>query len=275
MNSNFKDAVSKALRFAVTPKRWLPFFILDIAFFSMIVALILSNIGNITNLVTAIQTATTQPMAILNMIGLFSGILALIVVYSLLKLWVTGAVLWQSYKENEYGKSFSVAYHRYLHILVAVILIGIISGVAGMIPYIGSILSIIVAIAFFFILPGIIVGNYGGVETLRRSWGIFMKWTLNVYLICLVVSILSGIITIIFMIPMLAVFLGTFLPYLIQMVSSGIATGGIQMFSVMTTAMLNNIVTFVISGIIFLIGSSIASAFAAKANVEFFLRIKK
>lgn len=263
--ASYGKVLGNALKFSVQPKRWLPFFVLDSIFFLAAVALLMSNYSSILSL---IMTATSNPAAIVSLINLGLIIVAGFIVWGLIKLYITGAVLHQSAKPNEFSKSWGVAKSRFLTLLVVVVIVGAISGIAGMVPYIGWILSIIIGLMFFFIKPAIIVKGLGFENSLRDSYDIFMKHKLTVFLIWLVVAIVSIIITLIFFIPLLAIIWNIIAPIVMQVSTATTA-------SLLLVSLMDNLPLLLVTGEIVLIGMAITEVFKLKSETDFYLLLKK
>jgi uncharacterized membrane protein (DUF485 family) len=166
----YAEIIKKSLHFCVSPKRWVPIFALDLIIFSIFIIFALSNVGFLQSLV-----GTPNPATIMTMIGLFVGAFALMVVWVLTRLWVTGAVIHQSYKPKEFHKSWGIACRKYPAMFGATVIVVIISIVLGIIPLVGSLLSAIASVIFFFFLQSVIVGRKGITGSLHESWYIFFK----------------------------------------------------------------------------------------------------
>ncbi|MBU0898890.1 MAG: hypothetical protein KKB03_03040 [Nanoarchaeota archaeon] len=254
--------LKKSLKFAIQPKRWLPFFILDLIFLSVGIFYTLLNVSIISN----IFAAATGSLASLGALMQFGFVLILLfTVWVLVKIWLQTSIIHQSYKEKDYNKSFRIGLKKYPSVLAAVIVIGLISGLIGMIPFIGSILSIIIGLMFFFTLPIIVVKNKGFSEALNASLKIFKKKAFDVFIIWLLLAIISMAIATIFALPLLILFINVFVaagtlsseavfPYIIQMAQAYLPI-------------------VVLGSIILLMGMSITSVFSLKAQTEFYLKM--
>jgi len=105
----YEEALSKALKFCIHPKRWLPFFIVDLAFFSLGIWFVLSNLSVVISVMLAVSTS---PFAIVSVLGYVAILAAGFIIWMLLRLWIQGAVVHQSYKEKQIKKSFGIACRR-------------------------------------------------------------------------------------------------------------------------------------------------------------------
>lgn len=268
---DYGKALSKGLRFGINPKRWLQFFILDLVFLSIGLAIFLPNLSEVLPVVMGYS----QDLAgALSMAGFVVSIMVVFVVWMLVRLWLTGAVVHQSYKEKDkISKSFNVAGRKYLHILIAIIIVTIIAGGVSMIPYVGWLIGFVVSWIFFFVLQGIVVSNMGFWRSIENSYKIFRNKPLQVFLAWLLIAIVTVVIYTIFSIPAMFLFFGIF-------ASLGPMFMGTQPMLSEVIASLNqvlqtNMPALIVVVIIALIGLAISQVFALKAQTEFYLQLKK
>ncbi|MFQ5647887.1 MAG: hypothetical protein ACE5FW_01505 [Candidatus Aenigmatarchaeota archaeon] len=259
------EPLVKGLKFAVHPKRWLLFFIIDLVFLGSAAWIVLSNLSAFTS---ALVTITTDVTAVSSLLGYIAGVVVLLIVWGLLRIWAMGAIIHQSFKEKDaVKKSFSISFKKYPSLLLATIIIGVIAALVGWVPYIGWIISIVVGLIFFFVVQGIIVKGSGAFKAINESWKIFKGSPFKVFLMWLLIVIIGGAISLIFALPALGMVLGL-------MLSAGQTTGAAAMaavlFSVMTTP-----VNFVAVFVIFLVGSAVSMCFSLKAITEYYLQVRK
>ena len=214
MAINWGEPLVKGLKFGIHPRRWLPFFTVDLVFLAIFVAVIMNNLPVIT---TAIAMAAAAPASVASYLGMFAGFIVLGIIWALAKLWVTGAIIHQSFKEkDQLKKSFIVSRNLYIPLFIATLITVIVGIGENMVPYIGWLIGIIFSLIFFFVQPGVIIRKMGPVETIRDSWKIFRKNPLKVFVMWLLITIIVGIIILIFLMPAIAVILGGVLPLLGQ-----------------------------------------------------------
>lgn len=263
---DYGKALSRGLKFGFHPRRWLPFFVLDVIFFALMLIVVT---GNLSSIIAALLALSTSPVAAASLIGYIAIFFIIFIIWMLVRFWVIGAVIHQAYKEKEFDKSWRISCRKYPSILVAMIIVAIISGIVGAVPYIGWIFSIIVGLVFFFVLQGVVISNFGFYKALTNSWEIFKKRPLSVFVMWLAITIISLIILFIFALPILAVFLNTIFANMVNL------TAATPDFSSVLLAFLANLPMFVVGAIILLIGMAIANAFVLKAQTEFYLQVKK
>lgn len=258
---NYGKVIGDGLRFAVDPKRWFPFFIIDFVF--MTLALVYLS----ANTLTLLSIGGTQVQGAAAVAPILSAIIALLglgIVWFLLKMYVTGAVFHQAVKPKEFDKSWKVARHRYFSLLAVVVAVTVISSIAGAIPYIGWIFSIIVGLMFFFSMPAVIVEKMGFEKSLKDSYRLFKKKTLQVFLSWLIIAIISGIIFVIFTIPLFAVAWNVIFPVLLT------NPGGIEIF----TTLINNAWSLFPVLLVLLAGISIGTVFGYYAQAHFYKQLR-
>lgn len=261
----YGEALSKALKFCVQPKRWVPFFILDLAFFLLATWFILSNLSVVISIMLAVSTS---PFAIVSVLGYVVILGVAFIIWMLLRLWIQGAIVHQSYKEKEIKKSFRIACQRYLSLLGVMVVITVVSAGVNFVPWIGWILSIIVGLIFFFVFQSVIVGRLRFEKALVDSYNIFRKRPLSVFLAWLVITIIATVITLIFAIPGMMMVWNAITPYLSQLTTTT-ATASVLF------VLLTNSTILIVGGIIFLIGVAVSTSFSLKAQTEFYLQLRK
>ncbi len=266
MEIDYAEPLKKAFRFCMEPKRWLPFFIVDLAFLSVAITLILAN-----SLFFLYLIAGIQDISLLEGAGVFFlELIALFIAWVLVSIWISGALIHQGYKEKEFGKSWTVSRKKYLSLLGVTAVTALIAFIGGIVPYVGWVISIFVGLAFFFGMQSVIVKGNGFMKALKDSWKVFRHQPFKVFLMWLLIAALALLIIVVFAIPILAL--------LFNIVKDFTASGG----NITTDTIMNLVFTIenqlpllVVSGIIFVLGMAISRAFSIKAQTEFYLQLKK
>ncbi|MBN2101298.1 MAG: hypothetical protein JW716_00310 [Candidatus Aenigmarchaeota archaeon] len=254
-----------ALRFGVEPRRWLPVLVLDAVAFLLAFSYLMSNALAIQQLVQGNINALLMASSVAGMVGMISLVF---IIWSLLRLYIVGALIHQSVKPKEYDKSWKVSKERYGSILGVGIVVGVISGIVSMVPYVGWVFSIIVSLMFFFAMQIAIAKKSKFDEALRESYGIFRKETVNVFIAWILTSILGGVIIMVFMIPMMATIWSIMLPAMMTMQAN---SNGIEVLSML----IMNGWTVVPAAIVYLVGLAYVTVFSANAQTNFYLKMKK
>ena len=264
MGINYAEILKKSLKFAIQPKRWAPFFVLDFVFLSIVIIYTLTNIADVISLMMVPNDITL----LASLVPYFSAILALFASWMLIRFWITGAIIHQSNKENEYKKSFTYSAKKYPAILAVMIIMGILGFATSVIPYVGWLLSIIVSLMFFFAIQVVIVNNKSFSEGLSKSYNIFRKNAFNVLLSWLLLAIISIAIMIIFALPMFALFFNV-----AQLSSTAVSQETLASYIIgLSQAYLP---VLLIVGACLVVGIAISTVFSLKAQTEIFMKVKK
>lgn len=266
MKIDYADALKKSLGFCLHPKRWLPFFILDVAFFSVTLAVIMANVPFFLYFLAGLEDTALMGPAM----NLFFSVIGLFVIWVLLGIWIGGAVIHQSNKEHEFKKSWAVSFHKYLSMLGVSALTAVIAFLVSVVPYVGWLVSIVVGIALFFGLQSVIVKGNGFIKAIEDSWHIFKRQPFKVFVMWISVSAITLLILGIFAIPLLAMIFG-----IIVQAAAGGGVISTAMFMNLIFAIENQLTMLVVSIVVFLIGFAIARTFSLKAQTEFYNQIKK
>jgi len=191
-------SVSEGFRFAISVKRIIPYLIIDLI-------IIFSLISFARNLM-GLATARTSPFGFLLSLGIF---IPLLIIIGLLNLWINGAIIDQARyypRERSLGRSFELSASRYLTILATAILAGIITGIVSYPPYIGSLLSFVVSLIFFYLYPAIIIDKKRCIDSFKKSFKTFMMFPLETFVTWILTIIITLIILGIFLLPLIFYF---------------------------------------------------------------------
>jgi len=265
MGIDWSKALSEGFRFGFHPKRWLQFFILDAVFLSAILSAVYFNISDIIYIISSLSTEADR-FLIMNLVNYILLPVFVFIVWFLVRIWMQGAIIYQGWKakNSEIGKSWRFACKKYPSLFLAMLIITLISTLVSMIPYIGFILAIVVPLIFYFALQAIIIRNIGFYEGLEDSYRIFRKHPFEVILIWLVIMVVNIVIFGIFALPFAYLLLMNIF-YMAQ--NTGIAS--------IILIFREQMLFFVTAGLILLVGISITTSFTLKAQVEFYLQLRK
>jgi uncharacterized membrane protein len=187
----------------------------------------------------------------------------------LIRFWITGSMIHQSHKENEYKKSFSFGARKYPSILAIMIIMGILGFATSVIPLVGWLLSIIVSLVFFFAMQVVIVNNKSFSDGLSKSYNIFRKNAFDVLLSWLLLAVISIAIMIIFALPMFALFFN------VAQLSGSAAASQEAITSYIIGLSQAYLPVLLIVGACFVVGIAISTVFSLKAQTEIYLKVKK
>ncbi|MBM3303986.1 MAG: hypothetical protein FJY76_02725 [Candidatus Aenigmarchaeota archaeon] len=260
--TDYADILKKSLRFSVHPKRWLPFFIVDAVFYAAVIQFVLSNLGGLVGMMSSAELSLEAAATFVYFIG---TVLAMSAVFWLIRTWVQGAVILQSAREKDrVAGTFNYGLRRYISLVLATAVVAIIGMAVSIVPYIGSILSIIVSIVLVFVAQGVMVSKMGFAGALGSAFDMFRNRPGSVFLAWLATALVSLIIAGIFLLPAFAAFGVTMLPALVSM-------GAEASIMSVVLLMMQNITLLAVVGVIFTIGTSIAAAFSTKSLTEFYM----
>lgn len=264
---NFGDALRKGLRFCIEPKRWLPLFVLDAVVFGALLAFLLGNMDAIVGTAVGSQQDLIAEMSLA---PYFAGMLAIGIMWFIARIWIIGSIIHQSIKPREVERGYRLSLGRLHKLLAAAVIVAIASSLAGFVPFLGFVISIVISWAFFFMLQGIVIDNLGAISTLKNSWGIFRKDPLDVFIAWLLISIVSASILGVFSLPLMIALFGFMLEAF--MLSGSMEAGFMALLMVYVQ---ENMVGVVALGLLSLVGLEISQVFGARAQTEFYLQLKK
>jgi hypothetical protein len=264
---NFGDALRKGLGFCIEPKRWLPLLILDTAALAVVLATLLGSMSVITE---TFINAQNDPLGMASLSGYFIGIMLLGIVWYIVRMWIMGSLIHQSLRPREIKAGYMLSLSRLHKVIATVLIVAFISGLAGAVPYVGLIFSLVLSWAFFFIFQGIIIDNLGIVSTLKNSWLIFRKSPFDVFVAWLLIAVISALIMGLFALPLMSVLFGLIFS---SIMASGSMAPGVG--ALLTVYLQNNLAELVALGAIALVGLELSQAFAIKAQTEFYLQFKR
>lgn len=275
MPIDFGKIFSKAFTYALSVNKLLPYFIINVLMFGMflvifnlaidiIPVIILSN-GSLESLEYLASIGSTVSFILIAIAGGF--------VFSFLKLFIDAAVtdnskLYWSKKSKILSTSYGIAKKRYISMLGAVILTGLIVTFISYIPLIGWILTIIASLALLFIIQSIIISGKNAVDSLKDSYKIFKSDKLNVFIFWLLLAVISGILGIVAIMPIIIAAIPIILP-----ASKLIASG--DSFSSLIPIIKANMLFVIIGGVLSSALRSYLEAFQQSARTFFYLSSKK
>ena len=193
-------SISEGLKFFISIKRILPYLILHLVTFYVL----MNFFGEILRLI--INPTAFGPFLVSLLIYIPSFI-----ILGLIKLWISGAIIDQAKyykKKRRLIKSFKHSTSRFLTMVCALIIFAVIAAIVSSLPYIGSLLSILLGLIFFYLYPAIIIDNKSCIDSFKWSWKIFKKRPVETFATWILIIIIGSIITIIFALPLISYLLG-------------------------------------------------------------------
>lgn len=261
--ADYGKTLMNALRFSADPKRWVPLFALDTVFLSMAFVYLMSNIIFLSK----IGTMAGEASFVVSLLGILAVLVIMFIVWFLLGIYVNGALIYQSFRPKEYRKSWKISCERYFSLLGVSFIVGVISGLVGMVPYVGWIFSIIAGLIFFFSMPAVIVGKRSFDRALSDSYNIFRKKTVEVFITWLLIGLVSLLIVAVFAMPLVIAFISMVLPSLIGLTESLTPA---QVMSILASKFYVIVPTF----LVLVVGMAISKAFSVNATTSFYQQLK-
>ncbi|MFA4819584.1 MAG: hypothetical protein WC613_01345 [Candidatus Aenigmatarchaeota archaeon] len=247
---NFGSALERAWKYSTNLKR--------VGVFTLFLIISLSIV--LLPLLFAYNGAPLS-ISLLNMMQFFVWLAVGIAVALLVYMYAALLFTHNYANQKSLGNSANYAKSRYLRFLGAMIVIGVISGVVSMVPFIGIVFSIIVGLILFFVPQEIAVGGSGISKSLTNSYNLFRKNIVDVVITLIVSAILSTIIMLIFAIP---IFIVGFMS-----VISAMSTGNFM------HVFLSNAPLFVVTGLILLVGVAFSILFSNSIRTDVYMQLKK
>ncbi len=179
MAAKWGECLRKGLGFCWRPRRWLPFFVANLACGLLILLYIHYNAEASISMLSALSSGNTAYLALF--VGFLVPIFLIGIACALINLWISGAVIYQSYREGEFRKSWGISWKRYPPLLAAVIATGILTYLAGL-PFapsgiyagnLGLLLPFVVSAILYFPMQIVIVRGRGAWDSLAGSWQLF------------------------------------------------------------------------------------------------------
>lgn len=246
----YGDALERAWKYSVNFKRLCVFtlsLIISIAIVLLPLLFVYNGALISTNLVSMIQF----------FVWLAVGIAVALLIYMYVMLLFT-----HNYANRKsLSKSADFAKSRYLRFLGVIIVTGIITFIVSMVPLLGIVFSIIAGFVFFFVHQEVAVSDNGISKSLKGSYGIFRKNILDVIITFILTAVLSVVIILIFAIPLFIIGLSS--------IVSALTTGNLM------SILMSNLPLFVVSGLILLVGVSLAMLFSNSIRTDVYMQLKK
>jgi hypothetical protein len=248
------EAITGSLKFCLLPKRWVPFFVLDLVA-AFAVMLLFGNMPLESMLLE--QTEITSEM-----FSAAGWATAFMVAWVLLSLWITGALIHQSRQPKEYRKSWGVAWKRYPSLLGAFVVTSVISYIFSSVPVFGYMFSLVISMAFLLVNQFVVIGGLGFFKAISGSVRTCWKTVFPIITAFALNTLLSLIIIGIFASPVL-------LTYLYYSMSMGLEEAMTYMLYSMDMALL------AVLGSFSLLGFSISKVFSLRFITDVYLQMQR
>ena len=247
---NYGAALGRAWKYSLDGKR------LGAGFVIFLVAAVIA----ISPILFIYKTVSLSALNILTMIQFFAWMFVGIAVAGLLMLYAILMFTHNYANQKSLRKSAGFAVSNYPRFLAVTIVTVLISAIVSMVPFIGIILSIITGLMFFFTIQEVAAGSRFS-NSIRNSYDMFMKKKLDTFITFILTGVISGVIILVFAIPLFAVGM--------SVVFSALSGGAL------TQALAANMAGIVISCLILLAGFTFATLFTNSVRTDVYAQLKK
>jgi hypothetical protein len=255
MKVKYGEAVANGLKYGIMPDRVAVYFVFMTAYMTMIFyplyrmfgAIGSGNVGGILNWVGVM------------LVGLIVGILLLV--------WIDLALVRGYVTRNKKGslwKAFGEVKGMYWRMVAVMLVVALISGLLGMIPYIGWIFSFVLGWIFLFVTQFVVIGKKKFGKVFSASWNNFKNNTGDTILTWLVSVLVVIGIMFVFLIPVLIIFLGKFMSFIVE-----------ENFEGMMSAMLAEPGVLILTGVIAMVGFAISGVFSIGMITDAYMQLHK
>ncbi len=239
----WKKTIKDALSFSIKPKRFLPFFALDLVLMLLMISLIGSNADIMTLLAYGDATvAEGTEEVLMTWYGIFMA-------WVITSLAVTGALIHQSVRPKEFKKSWLVGLRCLPNLFLALLLVSLISIAISMVPYLGALLTIVIGLMFLFVNQLIVLDGVTFYRSLTSSTRIFTSKSGAAFFTWFFATLVSLLIAGAFMLPLFGVVTYDVMLYGVDNVSETLLSGseGIHIQLAFAIALLGMSITKVFS----------------------------
>jgi len=187
-------SIVEGFKFAFSLRRMLPYIILNF----LLLFAICDMLGRVGSLITV------SPEALQSIAPYFSFYLLVFVLYFFSMPLLLGATIYQAKnfkKKKLIKKSFRFSLSVYFKTLITLVIIYILHGLAGFVPYIFSLVMLFFYLAFFYVLPAAIADNRKILESFKSSFAIFKKYPLQTFAVFILVSLVGTVLFVTSLVP--------------------------------------------------------------------------
>lgn len=267
-----RAALSNALSFSLDARRVsVMFFVIaltGVAILFSAVKIITYLPSNVMPFGTLVETTPNYAANLITISLLFLAILLLSAILSLL----IKAVFIHNYSIRNYKDGISISIDalggKIWSIIRLTIIIIILSTVFDLIPFLGWIANILLGLAVFFSYQEIMLGKKGAVDSITGSYSLFRSYWKDVLASVFAAIVSSAIIITLFSIPFIVTLVGT-----IAEIPAQSLQGALFIAAFLEAAGMN-ILSFFVSGIIAVIGFSIANLFNNGFITDVYIQLK-
>ncbi len=281
MKLDFKKALALSFKYSISIRK-LPYYFLFQIFALLLIFSPLLNLVEISHDSGIFQNNIPDPHIVDFIVESFGYFFLAIVLVLIISSVVTPTLIY-NYVQYRNKKDDSLKYsfnHAKPHILTVfgafitlAFLINIISGIVSMISStLGSIVSILMTLAFIFVIPDIIIRKSSISKSLASSYSCTRKNMLEVIALYIIITFFSVAITLFFGIPLIMV-LSQSMISLFELMSAG--TSYYLLVPVFVSIVKAKYDLYIVSIITLLLGNSISKLFSTAFITEIYLQMMK
>ena len=281
MKLDFKKALALSFKYSISIRK-LPYYFLFQIFALLLIFSPLLNLIEVSHDSGIFQNNIPDPHIVDFIVESFGYFFLAIVLVLIISSIVTPTLIYnymqyRNKKDDSLKYSFRQAKPHILTVYGAFItlafLINIISGIVSMIAStLGSIVSILMTLAFIFVIPDIIIRKSSISKSLTSSYSCTRKNMLEVIALYLIITFFSVAITLFFGIPLIMV-LSQSMISLFELVSAG--TSYYLLVPAFVSIVKAKYDLYIVSIITLLLGNSISKLFSTAFITEIYLQMMK
>lgn len=281
MKLDFKKALALSFKYSISIRK-LPYYFLFQIFALLLIFSPLLNLVEISHDSGIFQNNIPDPHIVDFIVESFGYFFLAIVLVLIISSVVTPTLIYnyvqyRNKKDDSLKYSFNQAKPHILTVFGAFItlafLINIISGIVSMISStLGSIVSILMTLAFIFVIPDIIIRKSSISKSLASSYSCTRKNMLEVIALYIIITFFSVAITLFFGIPLIMV-LSQSMISLFELMSAG--TSYYLLVPVFISIVKAKYDLYLVSIITLLLGNSISKLFSTAFITEIYLQMMK
>jgi len=171
------EVVIKSLGEAINPRRFLPFFVLYLLFFTSVLVFTSSLLQVLPSLILVKFTEKELTVAMFDVFALLTVFLIVVGI----NLWFTGALVSDLYKDKGFDAGLKYSKKIYLKMIFLSFLFFLFIIVSGLFGDFGLIIRLLIDWVFMFSLVAIIIKGDGVQQSLIRSYNIIRKNVLKTF----------------------------------------------------------------------------------------------
>ena len=199
---------SKAWTYSLDWKRIAPFFILLVPYLILFAAFADSALGFFAQYGMLSATKTLPLNFTFTLASFFLLLIAVSILVFFVDLYARGVIIENSRtfyagKKVSLHRSMAGMKGRFFSLVGAVLVITLIAGGLGSIPFVGWIFGIVLSWVFLVVLQSVVVSKKGVIDSIKDSYGVFMMRKWDVFVFWLLLGLITVVMMVVAVIPLL------------------------------------------------------------------------